>query len=222
MAMTMKRKRSDSEISFSSILSSPQSNEMDLDMGVSPTRYQPFREQLPSHLSGRTRKRFRDNRPSEEIIHQNTLSLLFAAQNQPQIESLPNPTITTIPRPAESSHQSSLHSFWSFPSHNSSASSSPSPPSFNAPIQTNCEDCDSNVYASDENSMDVDMVLCDTSVDFGCSTCRKVVCNRCSISNLGADRQCLICAGKRKPGNGLSSQNGAVLATSFRRCFVLQ
>jgi len=219
--MTMKRKRSDSEISFcsTSILSSPESNEMDIDMCISQMTRQPFRDQTPSHLSSRTRKRFRDNRPSEEIIHQNTLSLLFSAQTQPQIESLPNPTFSTNPRPAESTHQSSLHSFWSFPSHNSSASSSPSPPSFSAPVQTNCEDCDSNVFASDENSMDVDMVLCDTSVDFGCSTCRKIVCNRCSISNLGADRQCLICAGKRKPGDGLPSQSGAVLATSFKRCF---
>ena len=36
----------------------------------------------PGHLNSRTRKRFRDGRPDEEIIHQNTISMLYAAQKK--------------------------------------------------------------------------------------------------------------------------------------------
>ena len=38
----------------------------------------------PSYFNSRTRKRFRDSRPDEETIHQNTLSKLFSAQKQHQ------------------------------------------------------------------------------------------------------------------------------------------
>jgi hypothetical protein len=38
----------------------------------------------PSYFNSRTRKRFRDTRPDEETIHQNTLSRLFSAQRQHQ------------------------------------------------------------------------------------------------------------------------------------------
>lgn len=69
--MVLKRKRSDSEISSSSLLSSPLSfNFMDLDPALA-TRS--MREFTPSHLSSRTRKRYRDNRPSQETIHRKYL-----------------------------------------------------------------------------------------------------------------------------------------------------
>lgn len=216
----MKRKRSDSEISFCSspMLSSPQSNAMDIDMCMSPN-YHNFQESTPSHLSSRTRKRFRDNRPAESIVHrtlpkpidhflsvhtltiiidaEHTLSLLYSAQKQQQIDSIP-PNATTIPSTKDSTHQSSLHAFWSLPSKNpSQTSASPSPP-INIRLQTQCEDCDANLLANDDNSMDMDIDLCDSTVDFGCSACGKQICNHCSISNLGAERQCLICAGKRR------------------------
>lgn len=45
----------------------------------------------PSYLNSRTRKRFRDGRPDEEIIHQNTLSKLFSAQRQHQNASEAEP-----------------------------------------------------------------------------------------------------------------------------------
>lgn len=43
-----------------------------------------FSERTPTHANSRTRKRFRDGRPDEETIHQNTLSKLYAAQKQVQ------------------------------------------------------------------------------------------------------------------------------------------
>ena len=41
-------------------------------------------DSTPLHLNSRTRKRFRDGRPDKETIHQNTLSMLFAAQKHQQ------------------------------------------------------------------------------------------------------------------------------------------
>src|SRR5437763_359828 len=43
-----------------------------------------FPDGLPSYFNSRTRKRFRDGRPDEETIHQNTLSRLFSAQRERQ------------------------------------------------------------------------------------------------------------------------------------------
>jgi len=42
-----------------------------------------------SHLNLRTRKRFRDNRPEVEAIHQNTIARLFDAQRQLSIHHSP-------------------------------------------------------------------------------------------------------------------------------------
>jgi hypothetical protein len=41
-------------------------------------------EAVPNYLNSRTRKRFRDGRPDEEVIHQHTLSKLFSAQRSHQ------------------------------------------------------------------------------------------------------------------------------------------
>lgn len=66
--MTLKRKRSEPELcsspsSCSSIFSSPPSNSA---IDVNP---QAFYNMPAAHLNSRTMKRFRNNRPSEEIVH---------------------------------------------------------------------------------------------------------------------------------------------------------
>ncbi len=69
--MQLKRKRSDSELSFSSVLSSPP-RPSTLDFGAMDTDCRrPFVLQVPtpSHLHSRTMKRHRDNRPSEAEVH---------------------------------------------------------------------------------------------------------------------------------------------------------
>lgn len=84
------------------------------------------------HLNSRTRKRFRDNRPDEETIHQATLSKLYAAQHQQREQRPenqdhgmrshpPSPTpsrfssisssINTMPQQKEKA-QTSLHAFF--------------------------------------------------------------------------------------------------------------
>lgn len=229
MTMTMKRKRSESELSFcnSSRLSSPQLNAMDIDMCMSPcSTYQSHQDTTQSHLPSRTRKRFRDNRPSEAAIHRmplptaniapnlpltmlhetdNTLSLLYAAQKQAHVDPIPSTTMNTDIIPPDTTSQTSLHTFWAdLPSQISNKTSSPSPPPVKIRYQTNCEDCNTSLFiTNEETSMDVDFDLCGTSFDYGCSACNKQVCDHCSISNLDAHRQCLKCAGKRRWIGGL-------------------
>jgi hypothetical protein len=240
--MVLKRKRSDSEISTtSSILSSPlsSSNYMNIDGFHSQ---KPIA--TPSLFSSRTRKRHRDNRPSESDVHrmpssflpaaqsltapstEHTLSLLFSAQQQhpqsqfqspspfpSQSHSHPIASIPSIPSSNETTQQSSLHSFWAIPSarHGSPSSNSSTSSSSNTPDTapminsffqaTNCEDCDASLNPQDnDDAMDVDMIM-DIDMDGGnhaCTSCGKQVCHSCAVSNLGAERKCLNCAGKKQ------------------------
>ncbi|EGS19351.1 uncharacterized protein CTHT_0048090 [Thermochaetoides thermophila DSM 1495] len=88
--MLLKRKRSESEFSFSPVFSSSHSVNDGFNfnaMSAMDTARRGFfspRLSVPSHLPSRTLKRFRDNRPPEEEIHQRTLHLLYSAQHRPQ------------------------------------------------------------------------------------------------------------------------------------------
>lgn len=75
--MALKRKRSASELcsspssslsSSSSVLSSPPSA-IPLAMDVAPHPFSVAGTSTPAHLHSRTRKRFRDSRPSDEEVH---------------------------------------------------------------------------------------------------------------------------------------------------------
>ena len=76
-AMHLKRKRSESELSFSSAFSSPlrpESSSFDfgaiaMDMDIARRAESSVRAHLPS----RTMKRFRNNRPSEDQVHRKFL-----------------------------------------------------------------------------------------------------------------------------------------------------
>jgi len=71
--MLIKRKRSDSELSFNPSFSSPSrpgTSAFDFGaMGPDNVRALSSRPSTPSHLHSRTMKRFRDNRPSEAEVH---------------------------------------------------------------------------------------------------------------------------------------------------------
>lgn len=56
-----------------------------------------------------------------------------------------------------------------------------------------------------DDSMDVDMDVdvYGMGVDFGCSACGKQVCHQCAVSNLGSERMCLVCAGRKRWVGGL-------------------
>jgi hypothetical protein len=68
---------------------------------------------------------------------------------------------------------------------------------------TNCEDCDAIlVDGGDSDSMDVDVmmdiVMSGEGGSHACSSCGRQICRSCAVSNLGAERKCLMCAGKQK------------------------
>ncbi|TVY58746.1 hypothetical protein LCER1_G001464 [Lachnellula cervina] len=217
--MVLKRKRSDSEISSSSsMLSSPLS--INTFMSIDSVHSHQPQIPTPSLFSSRTRKRHRDNRPSEADVHNHTLSILFSAQQQqqspPQLHIFP-PFPQQAPVACLPAQQSSLHSFWTLPSSRQSFSSTdssdtlispmtiPTADSFFRPI--NCEDCDASLNPENNGeAMDVDVML-DVNIAEGpnhaCTGCGKQVCHGCAVSNLGADRKCLMCAGKKKWVGGL-------------------
>ncbi|KAI2628034.1 hypothetical protein GGS26DRAFT_560877 [Hypomontagnella submonticulosa] len=215
--MQLKRKRSESELSISSsIFSSPTKPEQFTAMDMDDNNTSPLRRMsrgsTPSHLPSRTMKRFRDSRPSDEQIHQRTLNMLYTAQKQhiahqhhSQFASL-----ATQPRPqpastASQGAQASLHSFWKLPSAAAPPTTLVQPPvdrlTYDGP--SNCEDCGQALAGGvgDEDSMDVDGFGADTETS--CGACGKHVCSHCSITNLGEQRRCLICAGKKVWVGGL-------------------
>jgi len=72
---------------------------------------------------------------------------------------------------------------------------------------TSCEDCDASLNPENNGeAMDVDVMM-DIEIAKGsnhaCTGCGKQVCHGCAVSNLGADRKCLLCAGKKKWVGGL-------------------
>jgi hypothetical protein len=165
---------------------------------------------------------------------EHTLSLLFSAsqreKGQAQSHSSPfasQQPVSSLPSSmASSGQQSSLHQFWALPNaRSSSPSSNSSSSSINTPIYTpqlsyfqptNCEDCDSSLTSGDAG--DVDMMDVDGEGDnHACSSCGKVVCHSCAVSNLGAERKCLSCAGCGGGEGKKKKWEGGVIATMFRR-----
>jgi hypothetical protein len=223
--MVLKRKRSDSGLR--SVFSSTEqlsSNCFNFDaVSAMDTARRGFfapRMSTPSHLPSRTMKRFRDNRPSETEVHQHTLDVLFSAQrrpHEPHYAAPESPKTTSaggslqVPaQPYHTSQQRSLHSFWSLPGPATSASSLASSPSSSAvsppspalaprSTSTNCEDCGLGLAGGcdDDVMMDVDGGYGSSPEDQTCGACGKAVCFSCSISNLGENRRCLVCAGPR-------------------------
>ncbi|KAK3319739.1 hypothetical protein B0T19DRAFT_271023 [Cercophora scortea] len=202
--MLNKRKRSDSELSSFSA-SGSSANFMDID-GRSP--FSPPR--ASAHVSSRTMKRFRNNRPSESQVHQHTLSLLFSAQpnNHTTAPQLAQPVTATPQQPHNQiPQQRSLHSFWKIPvSASSSATPSPALTPLGPPQSrsTSCEDCGAGLVGDDDSMMDIDGygfagTAAGAEDEHSCRACGKAVCFSCSVSNMGENRRCLACAEPRGP-----------------------
>ncbi|KAI1463224.1 uncharacterized protein F4812DRAFT_447540 [Daldinia caldariorum] len=215
--MQLKRKRSESELSSSSSAFGSPSRpeqlsmmEMDSIANVSPIR-QTSRSSTPSHLHSRTMKRFRNSRPSDEEIHERTLNMLYTAQKQhfSHQQTHPFASLPTHrqPHPAQmpsQGAQASLHDLWKLP-HVAPTSNTSVPPPVDRLVYdspTNCDDCGETLReGAGEDSMDLDGFGSD--VDAGCAGCGKHVCSHCSITNLGEQRKCLICAGRKVWVGGL-------------------
>ncbi|KAI8153691.1 hypothetical protein K4K49_005179 [Colletotrichum sp. SAR 10_70] len=156
--MALKRKRSASELVtlFNSPARSDSSVES-FDFPISPSLAFPRAFAMPSHLDSRTRKRFRDNRPSQEEVHQRTLNMLYSAQQQDQhMEAEPSPSPALVPAVARNT-QKSLHSFWNIKSAPPTVSRTASPPVHQRALSpTSCEDCGARLASADADGMDID------------------------------------------------------------------
>ncbi|OLN86795.1 hypothetical protein CCHL11_07876 [Colletotrichum chlorophyti] len=205
--MAFKRKRSDSEL-FNQFTSPARSDSSvdSFDFPVSPSPSFPRAYVTPSHLPSRTMKRFRDNRPSADEIHQRTLNMLYSAQQQNQDLAHTNPHNSIpapSPAPAASSSQKSLHSFWNIKSAAPATTmSTPSTTNQMALDPPSCEDCGAGLGSSGgaADGMDVDDGYDYGQAGHSCGACGKHVCSHCSITNLGEQRRCLQCAGRKPCG----------------------
>lgn len=150
---------------------------------------------------------------------ENTLRILYQAQSQNEqhrpcdtfspsgsADYLPTIPSAPSPQPSPVQNQPSLHSFWKVPSTQSPQHMSPSKtplvvalPSAPGTLNqsANCEDC--GVGLSEEDAMMDDGYGFEAYINT-CSACSRAVCFSCSISNLGEQRRCLICAGKKRSG----------------------
>ncbi|KAK7984141.1 ORF21 [Apiospora arundinis] len=210
--VVIKRKRSESELSCTSSSAcsynnSPQrpgTGAFQFDMHMKSSLH--FSHHATSgNLHSRTMKRFRDSRPSQNEVHQRTLNMLYNAQkNQPhdgdQMQTEPmqiQPAVAQHPEHHQQQAQPSLHSFWKLPNPNGTSTSfntlptSIATPSIDVP--TDCEDCGQALH----DVMDGDAMKVDDAADSGCGSCGKHVCSHCSITNMGEQRRCLGCAGKK-------------------------
>ncbi|PWY91190.1 hypothetical protein BO70DRAFT_376930 [Aspergillus heteromorphus CBS 117.55] len=74
-------------------------------------------DDAPRHLHSRTRKRFRNDRPDEEVVYENTLRWLYTAQQQQPTPAPPTDEDASEPEPVPSSEivdprQQTLHKFF--------------------------------------------------------------------------------------------------------------
>ncbi|KAJ0167796.1 hypothetical protein CTA2_114 [Colletotrichum tanaceti] len=228
--MAFKRKRSDTELfaSFNSPAGSDSSIES-FECPVSPSPVYPRAYVTPSHLPSRTMKRFRDNRPSENQIHQRTLDMLYSAQQQNHhiTNQLRDANLEpSSPAPAAARNtQQSLHSFWNIKSAAPSLSAASAPPVDQAALcPVSCDDCGAGLGTSDDGGAPDGMDVVDDAYAYGagfeadhaCGACGRHVCSHCSITNLGEQRRCLRCAGRTAWGDG--SRAGLSTSSMMRLC----
>ena len=166
-----------------------------------------------SYLNLRTRKRYRDDRPDQDIVHQTTLKKLFDAQRHSAPEDahlevdmeMDRSLVVEEVQPMESQadrKQRSIESFFGGKSRHarSNAVQLPSP----VAVTLSCADCSAPLHTNDRQldmtMMDVDcqMEADEVGDEWTCSSCRRRVCDTCAVR---ADRRtCLECV---LPGGGM-------------------
>lgn len=165
-----------------------------------------------AHIGGlnpRTRKRYRDNRPDSNMIHQHTLAKLYNAQKVDQsarsdsekpLGPFQSNTVSQREDTQPASAQRSLHSFFNIrqpqPTTISPVLSHQHPDS----VPELCSDCGNHLSDSpgDRDVMEIDHSSGIHMIeDYECAVCQRQVCNTCAVR--GDQRICLECA---LPGRG--------------------
>lgn len=131
------------------------------------------------------------SRPLTSASIERTMNLLYSAQQQQHNHQMETTVMDQHPEPAMSKQQQSLHRFWNITSAPSSSTSTPCIQQLTA-TPSNCEDCGAAFAESD--GMEVDSY---SAEDHACGACGRHVCFSCSVSNLGEQKRCLQCAGRK-------------------------
>jgi len=147
-------------------------------------------------------KRYRDNRPSQEIIHATTMQKMYAAQRQGHAaEPLLSAPILDVEAQTDSGYgQKRLDAFWSVPKTQTSGARQTWTTNHEAWHGPKCEDCDAPVVDTEDSGMSrADYTMGGTgaaAVQAGgcCAGCGRRVCGLCSL--IREQRVCLECAGK--------------------------
>lgn len=188
------------------------------------------------YLDLRTRKRYRDGRPDEVIIHENTLKKLFDAQRQQHTHDTANAFQTSPlqnnagvssghaihPEAPIERNQTSIEAFFGKKNKirndaqsqcETSATQRPmtTPYGKTAASALTCEDCDTPLLAKDAGeAMDVDMLHFDgISVDPQIQDCWACVhCSRRVCDTCAVRGDCRICLECAVPGGGSNRNDG--------------
>lgn len=185
------------------------------DRAIKPVPRVRYSSASTINISGpnpRTRKRYRDNRPDVNMIHQNTLAKLYNAQKAEQsahsdlqkpLSSLANNTVSQREDHQHAPVQKSLHSFFNIRQPQPTMSNSAPPVQHGQDQADLCSGCGNHLInglagPSGDDMMEVDhnsAALMDE--DFDCASCQRRVCDTCAVR--GDQRICLECA---LPGKG--------------------
>lgn len=149
----------------------------------------------------RTRKRYRDDRPDSEVIHQNTIAKLFDAQRRAKFNPAPIPEEQSILHwsPVES-NQRSIDSFFA-PHHSNESNHDPQKfhPMMNMVFtdrcRLSCEGCGTDIICVTHMTQSTSQIA--SEEEYQCTNCARHVCDMCAVK--GDYRICLECA---MPGGG--------------------
>lgn len=239
MAMLLKRKRSASELTSPPSSNSSMMMDVSGPAALHSRTLKRYRDNRPSDdevhrkfYEWRAHHHLSTPNSSSCAPAEHTLGLLYAAQQrQQQQQQQPSSqqgleqeqaqeqavmAATTTMTTTSPDNQQSLHRFWNISSEPSSGSSSPGLANpLAAAIPTSCDDCGAALAGGNGNSSggssDDEMEL-DGGVaeDSACGACGKHVCFSCSVSNLGEQKRCLQCAGRRVWIGGIGWTNAGV------------
>jgi hypothetical protein len=144
---------------------------------------------------------------------EHTLDLLYSAQRQshqspsPDLEEPSQTAASTAV--ASKGMQQSLHRFWNIQSAPAAVPSDAVMVEQPTTAASSCDDCGASIGpAQDDGGMDVDGY--GNEADNVCGACGKHVCFSCSVSNLGAQKRCLRCAGTKLSQRSVGWPNAGV------------
>jgi hypothetical protein len=206
--MQLKRKRS-TDLSASTSPFSATSNTTSSILSRQSHSPSPFQSHSGPHqtagINSRTLKRFRDNRPSEDMIHQKTMQRLYAAQRQGQaVQPIMSAALEEDGPQRQvgmAIGQKSLESFWRVANARPSTQTRSGTSIVVGSQGVRCQDCDAPMKETQiDGEGDYNMIsstpLKVTAHSGGgqCEGCEKVVCGLCSLVRV--HRVCLECAGR--------------------------